>query len=491
MITSSKFLQVVALVFVGLVLVAVSYIAKEIVNSSAKPNIVLIMTDDQGWGQTGYYNHPVLKTPNLDAMAANGLRFDRFYAGSPVCSSTRASVLTGRANDRTGVATHGHALRLQEKTIAAALKAAGYATGHFGKWHLSGLSGPGVPVLGDDTHNPGEFGFDEWLTASNFFDVDPILSQNGTFIEFKGDGSSIIVEEALKFIAASTKHKKPFLAVIWYGSPHHPWVANDADIKPFEKFDSESQHHYGELVAVDRSVGVLRKGLRDLSIANNTLVWFSSDNGGIARVSPDTRGGLRGNKGSIWEGGIRVPAVVEWPASIKPRITGYPASTMDIFPTIADILNLPDSVLLKPVDGISLSPLLAGDIGDRNEPIPFRFGAKGALIDNKYKLVTEDYEDGTFELYDLQRNPQESRNISQDEQKIFEDMKSAFMQWSKSVDESVAGKDYPEGKVLAGQPVAHDWMTDKRYEPFIDEWKTRPEYAEDLQVLRLDITAQD
>jgi arylsulfatase A-like enzyme len=464
--------------------------AKEALSTSARPNIVLIMTDDQGWGETGYSNHPILKTPNLDAMAANGLRFDRFYASSPVCSSTRASVLTGRANDRTGVPTHGHALRLQEKTLAAALKASDYATGHFGKWHLSGLSGPGVPVFGDDTHNPGRFGFDEWLTVSNFFDVDPIMSHNGTFVEFKGDSSSILVEEALKFISASTNNKKPFLAVIWYGSPHHPWIANDADIKPFENLDSESQHHYGELVAVDRSVGVLRKGLRDLGIANNTLVWFSSDNGGIARVSPDTRGGLRGNKGSIWEGGIRVPAIVEWPASIDSRITVYPASTMDIFPTIADILDLPDSVMLKPVDGISLSPLFAGDIGKRNEPIPFRFGATGALVDNNYKLVTDNYESGIFELYDLQRNPQESRNISQDEQEIFKQMRSAFMQWSKSVDESVAGKDYPEGKVLADQPVPHDWMTDKRYAPFIAEWKTRPEYSEDLKLQTLDINAQ-
>ena len=114
------------------------------------PNIILVMADDQGWGQTGYYNNPVLKTPNLDAMAANGLRFDRYYAAAPVCSPTRASVLTGRTNLRTGVLSHGYALRRQEKTIAQALKAAGYATGHFGKWHLNGLRGPGVPILAED-----------------------------------------------------------------------------------------------------------------------------------------------------------------------------------------------------------------------------------------------------------------------------------------------------------------------------------------------------
>ncbi|MEM9018038.1 MAG: sulfatase-like hydrolase/transferase, partial [Verrucomicrobiota bacterium] len=128
--------------------------------SSEKPHIVLVMADDQGWGQTGYNGHPHLLTPNLDEMAANGLRFNRFYSGASNCSPTRATVLTGRSNDRTGVLNHGYPLRLQEKTVAQALRDAGYATGHFGKWHLNGLRGPGVPVLAEDTHSPGAFGFE-------------------------------------------------------------------------------------------------------------------------------------------------------------------------------------------------------------------------------------------------------------------------------------------------------------------------------------------
>ena len=151
----------------------------------SQPNIILIMTDDQGWGQTGYNNHPVLDTPNLDAMAENGLRFDRFYAGSPVCSPTRASVLTGRSNDRTGVLSWGYALRTQEKTIASALKRVGYSTGHFGKWHLNGLSGPGVPIFKNDSHNPSKFGFDQWLSVSNFFDINPLMSENGVFVDLR------------------------------------------------------------------------------------------------------------------------------------------------------------------------------------------------------------------------------------------------------------------------------------------------------------------
>ena len=150
--------------------------------------------------RTSYYNHPVLKTPNLDLMAANGLRFDRFYAGAPQCSPTRASVLTGRNNDRTGVFYHGYPLNKNEITIAQELKQIGYATGHFGKWHLNGFRGPGVPIFKDDEYSPSNFGFDEWISTSNFFDVNPVLSHNGTFMDFFGSSSEVIVNEALKFI---------------------------------------------------------------------------------------------------------------------------------------------------------------------------------------------------------------------------------------------------------------------------------------------------
>jgi arylsulfatase A-like enzyme len=445
--------------------------------AAPRPNVVLVMTDDQGWGQTGYYKHPVLKTPNLDAMAANGLRFDRFYAGAPVCSPTRASVLTGRGNNRSGVPSHGHALRRQEKTLPAALKAAGYATGHFGKWHLNAIRGPGVPVLGDDSHHPGAFGFEAWLTVTNFFDMNPLMSRRGKFVEFEGDTSSIIVREAMTFIRASVESKKPFFAVIWDGSPHSPWVASDADRKPFASLDTKSQHHYGELVAFDRSVGVLRQGLRDLGVADDTLLWYCSDNGGLPGIKPDTVGGLRGYKGSVYEGGLRVPGVIEWPAAIKPRVTGHPASTMDIFPTVADVLGLPDSVLLEPVDGASLKPLFARDLPRREKPIPFRFGKKGALVDNDYKLVTQNIGGDAFALYNLADDPKESRDIGGDHPDVLKRMKAAFLAWSATVDASIAGKDYPEGRVRDDEPESHFWTEDDRYRPYFAEWSKRPEYA--------------
>ena len=443
--------------------------------AAERPNIVLIMTDDQGWGQTGYYKHPVLKTPHLDAMAANGLRFDRFYAAGPVCSPTRASVLTGRSPERTGVPSHGHPLRRQEKSLAAALQTAGYATGHFGKWHLNGLRGPGVPVLGDDTHHPGVFGFDEWLTVTNFFDMNPIMSRRGEFEEFKGDSSAVIVDEALKFITASAQADKPFCAVIWDGSPHSPFVASAADCKPFAKLDTKSQHHYGELVAFDRAVGKLRAGLRELDVAENTIVWFCSDNGGLSGIKPDTVGGLRGNKGSVYEGGIRVPGIVEWPAGIKPRVTKYPASTMDIFPTLADLLDLPADAQLSEVDGRSLQKLFAEEIGPREAPIPFRFGSGGAWIDNDYKLVAT--KRGQFELYHLVDDVAEETNLADDEPKQFDQMKKDYLAWSRAVDASIAGKDYAAGKLLPGEPVRKFWKDDERYLPHFKEFRGRPEYS--------------
>ena len=461
----------ITLVLINILLV-VNVVAQE------RPNIILIMTDDQGWGQTGYYNHPILKTPNLDKMAENGLRFDRFYAGAPVCSPTRASVLTGRACHRTGVFQHGYPLRKQEKVLPRVLKDLGYATAHFGKWHLNGLRGPGAPVFGDDTHSPGEFGFQYWLTVSNFFDINPIMSRNGKFEEFEGTSSEIIVGEALNFIEHAVEKEQPFFTVIWDGSPHDPMVSTEEDMKGFENLNTKSKHQYGELVAFDRSLGKLRSRIQELNIAENTIIWFCSDNGGLPGIEPETVGGLRGFKGSLWEGGIRVPGIIEWQGHIKPRVSDYPASTMDIFPTIADILNLADDVLLQPVDGISLKPLIQNkNRNEREKPIPFRFRGKGALVENDFKLLVTDIEKGTYKLYNLQKDKTESLDISKDAPEKFNQMKTAFIEWNKTVEKSIVGEDYPEKSVNKNEPERHFWMDDPKYADFKKKYGTRPEYS--------------
>jgi len=432
------------------------------------PNIILIMTDDQGWGQTGYYHHPILKTPNLDAMAENGLRFDRFYAGAPQCSPTRASVLTGRNNDRTGVFYHGYPLNKNEVTLAQKLKNIGYSTGHFGKWHLNGIRGPGIPIFEDDEYSPGVFGFDKWVSTTNFFDIDPIMSDNGNIVDFKGSSSEVIVNEALKFIEKNVKEIKPFFTVIWDGSPHNPFVSSKDDKTGFENLNKESREHYGEMVAFDRSVGILRNMISEMGISDNTIIWFCSDNGGLAKIIPSTVGELKGNKNTMWEGGLRVPGIIEWPKIIKPRITKYPVSTMDIFPTILEIVGLKNYEASNHLDGESIVDIFESNEEIRLSKIPFRFDNRGALIDNNIKLVVNDIKNLDFELYNLLDDPTESNNISKINADLFETMKDEFINWNETVNIDIKKK-----KII--DPI--HWRDDEKYFPFLEEWAKRREYS--------------
>ncbi len=454
--------------------------SQETAPNPVPPNIVLVMADDQGWGQTGYNGHPILKTPHLDEMAAKGLRFERFYAAAPVCSPTRASVLTGRTNQRTGVESHGYALRLQEKTLATALSNAGYQTGHFGKWHLNGLRGPGVPISAKDSHHPGVFGFDTWLSVTNFFDRNPILSRNGDFEEFKGDSSEIIVDEAVKFIRQQAILKRPSFTVIWFGTPHNPFMAAPEDARPFAHLDRDSKDQHGELVAMDRSIGTLRKSIKELGIAEQTIIWFTSDNGGLPKITPETVGGLRGFKGSLYEGGLRVPAVIEWPSHISPRVTSYPTVSMDIFPTLAEIVKLPASSMLNTNDGLSLKKLFDTEITTREKPIPFDCLGNQAVIDNDWKLIRlgrNENKKPKFELYNLKQDPHEKLNLFDANEAEANRMLGLLTGFDSSIQRSIDGKDYPEGKVNDGNPQPRFWNTVGHYQPFIEQWKSRPEYA--------------
>ena len=445
----------------------------------ASPNVILVMADDMGWAQTGYYNHPVLETPNLDAMAANGLRMDRFYSGAPQCSTARATVLTGRTNDRTGVATVGSSINKQEKTLSTAFRNAGYTTAHFGKWHLNTVNTPDHPMPLSDPHHPGELGFDYWLSETNQFNLDPLFSRNGTAERIEGESSEILVDEALALIERAHKQGKPAFVLIWYASPHRPFEALDEDMAAFEGLPEASRVHHGEIVAMDRSVGTLRQGLRDLGIAENTLVWFTSDNGGLPTfsvtrastgevlpgVEPDSTGHLRGFKNSFYEGGIRVPGIIEWPGHLKPRISNFPASTLDMFPTLVEVAGLDPNDLNEVHDGISLVPVFDDEPARRSQPIGFRILGQLGWLDNDYKLIYyRDYDkamvDGVWdnevfdslthewELYNLVDDPSEQDNLIERQPETVARMKAELTAWSESVDRSTEGADYPEGKVL-------------------------------------------
>jgi arylsulfatase A-like enzyme len=430
-----------------------------------KPNIVLVMADDQGWGDTSYNGHPELKTPNLDKLAASGLRLDRFYTAHFNCSPTRASVMTGRHPHRMGTFSPGSPIRAQEITVAKVLQSAGYATGHFGKWHLNGKNGdkntkeiPGRAILASDPLSPGKMGFDEWVSADNFFDLDPVLGRNGVPEKFHGDSSDVVTDEALKFIRKQAAAPKPFLAVVWFGSPHVPHEALPADKALYASLPEKEQNYYGEITAVDRSVGRLRAALRELKIADNTLLWYCSDNGGAA--GPKSTGNLRGSKGTLWEGGLRVPGIVEWPARIpKPFVSEMPCSTSDIYPTILEATGAVVKNQIQPLDGISLLPLFDRNTESRPKPIAFWSNARSpqshaALLDWPYKLHTNpgagrsrkgqkgDETLPTVLLFDVSKDPKETTDLAAQQPERVAKMTAACEAWKASVEKSLAGADY-------------------------------------------------
>ncbi len=450
--------------------------------SSRMPNIILCMADDQGWGDVAYNGHPVLQTPNLDAMAASSLRFDRFYAAAPVCSPTRGSVMTGRHPNRFGCFQWGYTLRPQEITIAEALKNAGYATGHFGKWHLGSVC-QGSPV------NPGASGFDEWFSSPNFFDIDPILSREGVAVQTEGESSSVTVDAAIEFIQQHAGSSQPFFAVVWFGSPHDPHRAEERDRALYEDQSDRLQHFYGEITGMDRAIGRLRRELRKLVIHENTIFWYCSDNGGLSNLGST---GGRGHKSQVYEGGLRVPSLLEWPARIPgDRATAVPCSTSDIFPTLLEAVGLPVPDH-PPLDGISLAPLIANRMSARSKPMGFwNYPARGISVPSKKWMtelleaqkagrdvfdksrlrleagkITEQYPEDSFpghaawldwpwklhriegdadviwELYNLTQDPGEDRDLVLKEADRVQSMQTELEDWQRSVVRSLNGKDY-------------------------------------------------
>ena len=424
----------------------------EVPRAARRPNIILAMTDDQGWGDTGYNGHPVVQTPTMDAMAETGLRFERFYSGAPVCSPTRGSCITGRHPYRYGIfgANAGDGedpsrfpLPPQEVTLAELLLAQGYATGHFGKWHLGDFSGP-------MRSSPADNGFQEsFSTVRKVATLDP----SGYFLNGEpyteplvGDDSAIIMDRAIPFIRDAVAEDQPFFTVIWFHSPHNPVIAAPEYRARYASYSEREQHFWGTITAADAQLGRLRDELRTLGVADDTMLWFCSDNGPAANTdfAAGTTKGLRGNKGTLYEGGVRVPGLLEWPSRIhEARTIGMPCSTADYLPTILELLDLelPDA---RPVDGVSLAPLLGGANQQRTKPIGFEHQDKAAFIDGRYKLLAAvDKENLTSpELYDLVNDPAESTNLAETEAERTASMLGALRAWRASCTQSRAGADY-------------------------------------------------
>ena len=471
----------------------------------AKPNIILLMGDDHGWEEVGYNGHTYVKTPNLDEMATEGLRLDNFYA-QPTCSPTRGSVLTGRHPNRYGIFRPGYSIRPKEITIAHLLKEAGYATAHFGKWHVG-------PVKQSSPTSPGAMGFEHWLSHDNFFEMNPVFSLNGRPPKkIYGESSEILIDEAMKYIDNRKDSEQPFLLVIWYGSPHEPYSAFETDLELYrnlpEKY-SENQvsltsnetglrvkrpqrdvliERYAEITAMDRSIGKLRNGLRTLGIKDNTLLWYCGDNGTPPSGLRESR--FRGVKGKVYENGIRVPSVIDWPDGIaKPLVSSVSTVTSDILPTLCKLAGtrFPD----VPLDGIDLMPLLQGNMKQRRKPIAFwnfptltnqdskpyidpelqrgttplvkksrglftrnfrndhhpeitedDFNGARAIISGDYKLVIDGDKNTGVELFNLRNDSAESNNLAGSQSVMVEKLKKEMRDWQASALYSLMEADY-------------------------------------------------
>ena len=457
--------------------------------AAARPNIVLVLADDQGWGETGYNRHPYLQTPVLDEMSASGLRFDRFYAAAPNCSPTRTSILTGRHPNRSGVFSPNHTTRPEEITIAQILKDAGYRNGHFGKWHVGA-------VKAASPTNPARMGYEEYLAHDNFFELDPPLSRNGADPEIiRGESSEICVDAAVSFIRrVRGEGDDPFFVTLWFGSPHSPYRALPEDAALYDDVPGrELGDRFAEITAMDRALGRFRQVLRALGVAEDTLLWYMSDNGITVEGIPAEQrsglfnGGWRGRKGMLYEGGLLVPSIIEWPAVIRtPRTTSIRATTTDVLATLLALLDLDHPDPGRPMDGVDLSSLIEGrHMTERPGPIGFwrynrgpeaenerwmdpeltrgttptvrnpgidfvnfkhpiartrDFGGMAAWMESRYKLVRVGNEDP--ELYDLLADPRERRDLAADMPERVTSMLADLEQWQRSVERSLTGADY-------------------------------------------------
>jgi arylsulfatase A-like enzyme len=410
-----------------------------------KPNIIFVVADDMGFKDTGYSGNPIVKTPHLDRMAAEGLRFDNFYSAGGTCSPGRMAILTGRTPMRARMTTTVGPMQEGEVTVAAALKTAGYETGLFGKWGL-----------GREGTHPLKVGFDEAIWSKNFYDLGAVFfvgdsdKRDEMPVKTTGDTSVAIMDIALDFIGKRAKRNQPFFAQICFGSPHAPHQAADEFKKLYPDLPEMEQNLWGEISGLDAAVGKLREELRRLGIADNTLVWFVSDNGGISDTS-----GIE-KKGRI---GARTIGLLEWPRKIsKPMRSDIPVCHIDMYPTVLDIAGV--TMKHQPViDGISVSPLIDGGMESRPKPMGFISGGyaskedptlckfnNAAWIDGRHMLIFDPpnkrRKAESVTLYDIFADPTQEKDLAAQHPEKIRDMLEALAVWRESVKASFAGKDY-------------------------------------------------
>ena len=452
------------------------------------PNIVFMMADDLGYGDVGY-NGGNATTPNLDAMASgpNTIHLTRYYSGGPVCSPTRGTVLTGRNHNRYCVwsanAGSGTAdfvkpetmpLPYTEVTVAEILKQHGYQTAMFGKWHLGDFKALPKGNKKWPVSHPGTHGFDTWWATersaqsanlncacfdkklcvlghysdapacTNYYNI----SENGTLeglgYPLNGDDTHFIVSLFEEYLQKATKTDKPFFVYLPFHTVHVRYLATEGFIRNYtgKGYSQQQIDYFGAISAMDDAIGKVRDLLKHYSVSNNTMLWFTSDNGPEVG-QPGVTAGFRGRKRSLYEGGIRLPGLIEWPDMIKKNVkSDYPVISSDLLPTACDILGLsPPSD--RPIDGVSIMPFIKGDKTQRNVSIKWAYniphnfnGAyQAAISGDQYKIYAL-YDKGkvkSAELYDLLADPFETKDVSGEKKELYNDMLTELEQWRQSV----------------------------------------------------------
>jgi arylsulfatase A-like enzyme len=397
-----------------------------------KPNILLIFSDDQGYADMGCQGCQDIPTPHLDSLAANGVRFTDGYVTAPLCSPSRAGLLTGRYQQRFG---HEHnpgnsreaGLPRTETTLANRLKAVGYATGMVGKWHLGML----------DEQNPVNRGFDEFYGFLH--GAHSYLRPN----ERSGIGDPIRrglepVEEpeyltdgfAREGVAFIERHKaEPFFLYLAFNAVHSPLEASAKYSDRFQHIaDPKRRTYAGMLSAMDDAVGALLAKLQDAGIEDDTLIFFISDNGGPTSQTTSRNDPLRGFKGQVYEGGIRVPFLVQWKGRLpRGMVYAQPVSSLDVVPTALAAAGAEQSAEMK-LDGVNLAPFVgAGNAGEPHAQLFWRMGPRRAMRRGPWKLV--DNAAGAFELYNLAEDIAEQRNLAQDKADVYQQLMGAYADW--------------------------------------------------------------
>lgn len=436
--------------------------------AASQPNVVFVITDDQGWPDIAAHGNPIIQTPNLDKLHAEAVRLEDYHV-APTCSPTRAGLLTGHWTNRTGVwhTIMGRSMiRKNEVTLAQHLKDGGYVTGMFGKWHL----GDNYPF------RPEDRGFDEVLRhggggvgqTPDFWDnayFDGAYFHNSEPEPVEGFCSDVFFDYAKKFITANKGGEKPFFAYIATNAPHGPMHAPERFSELYPDLKPDMANYYGMITNIDENVGQMREFLREQGLEENTIFIFTTDNGSVGTQVYD--GGMKGGKGSEYDGGHRVPFFISWPAGgLKSRVVTELCGHVDVAPTLLDLCGVENKAGVK-FDGVSIRQLLEGkeenwpermlvtDSQRVRDPIKWR---QSAVMSNDWRLVNGE------ELYQIKTDPKQAKNVAAEHPEVVKSMRDFYDDWWADIEPSFK----IPAEIILGNPAenpsrltCHDWITDK------------------------------